>query len=160
MYVYVNKFIFKINTLDWCINLSIFKVNTLDWCIGNAFKQTPFNPELRIYWRIPSNGILNSRISGGTNHLFRRIIYHIHGHGKWFLKKCISFLWSEEIIVIGYNLVSFLHNFMKNISVLTKCNVLFNNEHLILICFFLLIDNEFDFKITLRISNPENHQVY
>ena len=26
--------------------------------------------------------------------------------------------WSEEIIVIGYNLVSFLHNFKQNISVL------------------------------------------
>ena len=49
---------------------------------------------------------------------------------------------------------------MKNISVLTKCNVLFNNEHLILICFVLLIDNEFDLKITLRILDPENHPVY
>ena len=44
---------------------------------------------------------------------------------------------------------------MENISV-TKCNNLSNIEHLI---FFLLIDNEFDLKITLRISNPENHQV-
>ena len=44
------------------------------------------------------------------------------------MKNCISFLWSEEIIVIGYNSVSFLHNFMENISVLTKCNVLFNNK--------------------------------
>jgi len=70
------------------------------------------------------------------------------------MKNCISFLWSEEIIVIGYNLVSFLHNLMENI-VLTKCNVLFNNEHLILIL-LLLIDNEFDLKITLRISKPEN----
>ena len=34
-------------------------------------------------------------------------------------------------------------------------NDLFNNEHLILICFFLLIDNEFDSKITLRVWNPE-----
>ena len=66
----------------------------------------------------------------------------------------------EEIIVIGYNLVIFLHNFMENISVLTKCNVLFNKEHLILTWFFLLIDNEFDLKITLRILNIENHQVY
>jgi len=31
-------------------------------------------------------------------------------------------------LVTGYNLVSFLHNFMENISVLTKRNVLFNNE--------------------------------
>jgi len=42
-------------------------------------------------------------------------------------------VWSGEIIVIGYNLVSFLHNFMENISVLTKCNVLFDNKHFILI---------------------------
>ena len=35
---------------------------------------------------------------------------------------------------------------MKNISVLKKCNILFNNEHLILIRFFLLIDTEFKFK--------------
>ena len=49
---------------------------------------------------------------------------------------------------------------MENISDLTECNVLFNNEHLILIWFFLLIDTEFDLKITLRILNPENHQVY
>ena len=50
-----------------------------------------------------------------------------------FSKNCISLLWSEEIIVIGYNLVSFLPNFMENISVLIKCNVLYNNGHLILI---------------------------
>ena len=36
----------------------------------------------------------------------------------------------------------------------------FNNEHLILIWFFLLIDNDFDSNITLRIFNPENCQVY
>ena len=93
------------------------------------------------------------------NHLFLRIIFSIHGHGKWFLKNCISFLWSE-IIVIGYNLVSFLYNFIENISVLTKCNVLFNYKHLILIWLFLLIDNEFDLKITLWILNPENLQVH
>ena len=62
-------------------------------------------------------------------------------------EKFYFILWSEEIIVIGYNLVSFLHNFIENISVLKKYNVLFNNEHLILIWFFLLIDNEFDLKI-------------
>ena len=45
--------------------------------------------------------------TGGLNHLFRRNIVCIHGHGKWFLKNCISYLWSEEIIVIGYNLVFF-----------------------------------------------------
>ena len=73
---------------------------------------------------------------------------------SWLLK------WLEEIKVIGYNLVSFLHNFMENISVLTKSNVLFDNEYLILIWFFLLIDNEFDLKFTLRILNPENNQVY
>ena len=39
---------------------------------------------------------------------------------------------SEEIIVIDI-LASFLHILMENISVLTKCKVLFNNEHLILI---------------------------
>jgi len=64
--------------------------------------------------------------TGGLNHLFRRIIFSIHGHGKWFMKNCISFLWSEKIIVIRYNLASFLHSFRENISVLTKCNVLFN----------------------------------
>jgi len=95
-------------------------------------------------------------IPGGLNHLIRQIIFSIHGHGKWFLKNCITFLWSEEIIVIGYNLVSFLHNFFGEYFCLTKCNVLFNNEHLILIRFFLLIDNEFDFKITLRLSNFNN----
>ena len=30
---------------------------------------------------------------------------------------CISLLWTEVIIVIGYNLVRILHNFMENISV-------------------------------------------
>ena len=48
------------------------------------------------------------------------------------MKNRISFLWPEVVIVIGINLVSFHHNFMENISVLTKCNVLFDNEHLIL----------------------------
>ena len=46
-------------------------------------------------------------------------------------EKLFSFLWSEEIKVIGYNLVSFIHNLMDNIPISTKCNVLFNNEHLI-----------------------------
>ena len=46
---------------------------------------------------------------------------------------------------------------MENISDLTECNVLFNNDHLILIWVFLLIDTEFDLKITFRILNPENH---
>ena len=97
--------------------------------------------------------------SGGWNHLFRRIIFSIHGHGKCFLKNYFHFMvW--KISVNGYNLVSILHYFMENISVLTKCNVLFNNGHLILIWFFLLIDNEFDLKITLKILYPENHQVY
>jgi len=54
---------------------------------------------------------------------------------------CIQFLWSGEIIVIGYNLVSFLHNFMEKISVLTKCNALFYDEHLIVLWFFLLTMN-------------------
>ena len=36
---------------------------------------------------------------------------------------------------------------MENISdYLTECNVLFNNEHLVLIWFFLVIDTEFDLK--------------
>ena len=96
---------------------------------------------------------MDSSLAGGLKNLFRRIIFSIHGHVKWFLK--IVFLCSEEIIVIGYNLVSFLHNFMENISFLTKCNVLFNNENLILIWFFLFIDNEFDLKITLRILNQK-----
>ena len=86
--------------------------------------------------------------------------FSIHGHGQSFLKNCISFLWYEEIIVIGYNLVSFLNNFRENISDLTECNVLYNNEHSIWIWFFLLIDNGFHLKITLRILNPENNQVY
>ena len=72
-------------------------------------------------------------------------------------ENCISLLWPEEIIVIGYNLVSFqiFPNFMEHMSVLTKCNALFKNEHLILIWFFLLIDNEFDLKHILRILNSE-----
>ena len=37
--------------------------------------------------------------TGGLNHLFRRIIFSILEHGKWLLKNCISFSWSEEIIV-------------------------------------------------------------
>ena len=83
-------------------------------------------------------------LSGGLNHLFRRIIFSIHGHGKWFLKNCISFLWSGEIIVIGYNLVSFLHIFMENID-------------LISIWFFLIAWQWIWFKNYLL--NPENHQV-
>ena len=59
-----------------------------------------------------------SILAGGLNNLFRRIIFSIQGHGKKFLKNCISFSWSAEIIVIQYTLVSFLHNFMDNISVL------------------------------------------
>ena len=39
--------------------------------------------------------------AGGLDHLFRRINFSIPGHGMWFLKNCISFSWSEEIIVIG-----------------------------------------------------------
>ena len=69
-------------------------------------------------------------LSGGLNHLFQRSFSVSMDMVK------DSFLWSEEIIVIGYNLLSFLYNFMENISVLIKCNVLFNNEHLILISFF------------------------
>ena len=65
----------------------------------------------------------------------------IYGHSKWFLKNCVSFLWSKEIIVIGYNLVSFLHNCMKNIFVSTKCNVLSNNQHLIIIWFKNYFEN-------------------
>ena len=30
-------------------------------------------------------------------------------------EKLSLILWAEEIIVIGYNLVSFLHNFMENL---------------------------------------------
>ena len=51
-------------------------------------------------------------------------------------------------------------NFMENMSVLKKCNILHNNYHLLLIWLFLLIDNEFDLKITIRILNPEKHPVY
>lgn len=40
-------------------------------------------------------------------------------------EKLYFILWSEEIIVIGYNLVSSLRNFMKNISVLTKCTMFY-----------------------------------
>jgi len=46
----------------------------------------------------------------------------------------------------------------KHFSILFA--IFFNNEHLISIWFFLLIETEFDLKITFRISNPENHQVY
>ena len=49
----------------------------------------------------------------------------------------------------------FFFNFRRQVDITT-----FNNEHLILIWFFLFIDIEFDFKITLRILNPENHQEY
>ena len=70
-------------------------------------------------------------------------------------EKLFSFLLSEEILVIRYILVSCHYNCMENISELTECNVLFNNEHLI-----LLIDTKLDLKITLSILNPENHQVY
>ena len=60
--------------------------------------------------------------TGGLNHLFRQIIFSIHGHGKGFLNFFFSFLWPEETIVIGYNLVSFLHNFVYGeYLVLTKC---------------------------------------
>ena len=93
----------------------------------------------------------------GLNHLFRRIFFSVHGHSKWFLKNCISFLWSEEIIVIGYK---FALQFYGEYFCLPKCNILFNNEHLIIIWFFLLIENELDLKIALRKLNPENHQEY
>ena len=62
-----------------------------------------------------------STIAGGLNHLFRRIIFSIHGYGKWFLKNCISFLWSEEIIVIGFIFVSFLHNCMDFLFLAVIC---------------------------------------
>ena len=57
-------------------------------------------------------------------------------------------------------MVSFLHNFIENITVLKKYNVLLNNEEKNIDMIFLLIDNEFDLEITLRILNPENHQEY
>ena len=80
------------------------------------------------HWaRISSFG--SSGISRGLNQLFRRIIFSIHVHGKWFLKTCISFLWFEVSIVIGYFFVSFPHKIMENIFVLTKCDVLFNTKH-------------------------------
>ena len=50
-----------------------------------------------------------------------------------FWKNGNSFLWSEEIIVIEYNLVSFLHNCIENISVQPKCNVLFYIDMIFLI---------------------------
>ena len=117
----------------------------LSWMFGrNRYKVRP---------RV-TNKVVDTN-SRGVNHLFRRIIFSIQRHGYWFLKNCILFLWSEEIIVIIYNLVSFAHKSTENISVLTKCNVLLNNEHLILIWFFSFIDNEFDVKTSLRIWNPE-----
>ena len=78
--------------------------------------------------------------SGGLNHLFWWIIFSFLGHGKQFLKNCISF--------------------SRNDCQWIECNVLFNNKHLILIWFFLLIDTEFYLKITLRLLNPENQQLY
>ena len=93
--------------------------------------------------------------TGGTNHLLWWIIYHIHGHDLW--KIVFLILWSEEIIVVGYNLVSFLYNCMENFSVWTIYHVLFIKWTFMLIWFFFLIDIEFNFKITLRISNPEIH---
>ena len=115
---------------------------------------------LLIYWvGLKKQSLRKSmNMSGGLNHIFWKIIFSIHGYGKWFLKNCISLLWFEKIILIGYILVSFLQNCMENISVLPKCIVLYYNEQLILILFFLLIDNEFDFKFTLIILNQENHE--
>ena len=70
-------------------------------------------------------------ISGGLNDLFRRINFSILGHGRYAISEKLK--WYEEIIVIGLNLVSFLHSFIENISDLTECNVLYDNKHLILI---------------------------
>ena len=54
------------------------------------------------------------------------------------MKNCFSFLWSEEIVVIGYDLVSFLHNFVENISVLK--NAMFYIIMYIYINMIFLID--------------------
>ena len=83
-------------------------------------------------------------LTGGLNHLLRRIIFSIHGHGKWFLKSILFMVWRNYSHWIQFG--KFYSICMENISVLTKCNVLSNNEHLILIWFFLLIDNEIDLK--------------
>ena len=37
----------------------------------------------------------------GVESFISAIIFSILGHRKWFLKSCISLLWSEEIMVIG-----------------------------------------------------------
>ena len=81
------------------------------------------------------------KFSMWLNHLFRRINFSILGHGMWFLK----------------NGEKFSSQFYGEYFDLTECNVLFDNEHLILICFFLLIDTEFDLKIIFRILNPEKY---
>ena len=50
-----------------------------------------FIPSTRYEWEQNKN-VVEGLLTGGLNHLFRRIIFSIHGHGKWFLN-CISFLW-------------------------------------------------------------------
>ena len=61
----------------------------------------------------------------GLNHLFRRIIFSNHGHGKLILKNCISCLWSEEIIVIGYNLVKCSSQFYGKYFCLQKNEIFY-----------------------------------
>ena len=85
--------------------------------------------------------------------------------GRWIIYFGESFSVSMDMAMISEKLY-FTFMVWRNYShciyiqfygeyVLTKCNVLFNNEHLILICFCLLIDSEFDLNITLKILNPE-----
>ena len=64
-----------------------------------------------LMWLVTSTRIVvDPPFIGGFYHLFLRIIFSILGHGKGFLKNCISCLRSEEIIVIWYNLASFMEN--------------------------------------------------
>ena len=107
----------------------------------NSFNSSKFLPYLsfnsrernQIYFPPPTLYLyptfFHNYLRGGGN-LFRRIIYHIHGQGKWFPKNCISFLYFEEIIVIGYNFCKFSSQFYGAYFCFKKISVLFNNEHL------------------------------
>ena len=94
------------------------------------------------------NGLYDTIVKTIRDHvdLFRRIIFSILGHGMWFLKNLyfIFMVWRNYSHWIEFG----------------KFSSQFYGEYLLLIWFFLLIATEFDLKITFRILNPENHQVY
>ena len=84
---------------NFCFCLSCQKINTArrgwgGW--GGGFQTFRLQKV-----SFTNQGSTNDRTSlaGGLNQLFRRIIFSILGHGKWYLKNCVSFSWPEEIIV-------------------------------------------------------------